>query len=103
MSADRQTRAAQRKPLNIPAWASFEQHEPVPCHVVEIGPQGARIAFADAAQPFPDDFTLWFSRSGHPRRFCRVTEREDCQLDVKFVVPGRPDVRKRNDATSLDC
>jgi len=66
------------------------------CVVVEITDRDARLAAASFAG-VPDDFFLLLSASGNVGRACRVQQRTDTELVVRFV-PGRTGLRTRNTA-----
>jgi hypothetical protein len=62
----------------------------LPCTIWDISEHGARLA-APHPKSLPATFTLFLSKDGSSRKYCRVAWRSDAQVGVQFVEGGDDD------------
>jgi hypothetical protein len=79
-------RRSVRRPVECTAWIA-RQGEPLEaCALADISDKGARLDVMDI-NTIPDEFMLFLSPRGNPRRWCRVAWRANSQLGVRFEAP----------------
>ena len=92
MNSDK--RKAPRREVQYTAWIARKGEPLEGCVLSDISDKGARL---DVENPktIPDEFMLFLSSTGTPRRKCNVAWRTDTQIGVKFDEP-LPQKPKRN-------
>jgi hypothetical protein len=91
-------RKAARRAIHYTAWIARKGQPLEGCVLADISDNGARLD-VENPESIPDEFMLFLSNRGTPRRKCAVAWRTDSQVGVKFVAPpvantkGNPKVR----------
>lgn len=88
-------RKAVRRPIHYTAWIAQKDQPLHGCVLSDISDKGARLA-VENVESIPDEFMLFLSRRGSPRRKCRVAWRTDEQIGVKFETSapkGKPKIK----------
>jgi hypothetical protein len=77
-----------RQPMQYTAWVAQKGQPLTGCVLSDISEHGARLD-VENAEAIPDQFMLFLSRRGVPRRVCRVAWRsnDENQIGVKFESP----------------
>jgi hypothetical protein len=60
--------------------------KPIPCAIVDVSDTGARLQLVDDCE-LPEHFLLLLTRSGEPRRHCRIVWRNGLFVGVQFPPP----------------
>ena len=79
-------RKAQRRQLRYTAWISLGPKKLQGCVVSDISDSGARLD-VENSKTVPISFVLLLSRSGKPKRKCRLVWRKGAQIGVEFEKP----------------
>jgi hypothetical protein len=80
-----ENRNNRRVPLQLPATIDTGQDGPLQsCTLVDVSEKGARL-HVDVPGTVPDEFMMWMSPQGYPRRRCRVVWRIDNEIGVTFT------------------
>ena len=79
----KEKRKTSRRPMRYTAWIAVEGKPLHGCALSDISQTGAKLD-VENAEALPDHFVLLLSRSGRPRRKCRVVWRAPHQLGVEF-------------------
>ena len=87
-------RRAVRRPVQYSAWIARKGEPLEGCVLSDISDKGARLD-VENPETVPDEFMLFLSSRGTPRRKCVVAWRTDTQVGVKFDAP-LPQKAKRN-------
>jgi hypothetical protein len=77
-----------RRLMQHTAWIAQKDQPLIGCVLSDVSEHGARLD-VESIESIPDEFMLFLSRRGMPRRKCRVAWRLDDQgqLGVKFEEP----------------
>ena len=76
-------RRSVRRPVECTAWIARPNEPLEACAVADISDKGARLDVLDVGK-IPDEFMLFLSPRGNPRRLCRVAWRAKSQIGVRF-------------------
>jgi hypothetical protein len=79
-------RKGPRRPLRYTAWVSLGPDKLHGCVLADISDSGAKLEF-ESAEEIPEQFVLFLSARGKPKRKCRVVWRDDTHLGVEFERP----------------
>jgi hypothetical protein len=84
-------RKSVRRTMQYAAWIAQQGHPLEGCLLSDISEHGARLD-VENIDSVPDEFMLFMSRRGLPRRKCRVAWRsaEKSQVGVKFEAFAEP-------------
>jgi hypothetical protein len=84
-------RKSVRRAMQYTAWIAQPGQPLLGCLLSDISEHGARID-VESIDSVPDEFMLFLSRRGTPRRKCRVAWRsaEQNQIGLKFEAPPAP-------------
>jgi hypothetical protein len=90
-------RKSVRRTMQYTAWIAQKDQPLIGCILADISEHGARLD-VETIDTVPDEFMLFLSRRGTPRRKCRVAWRseEQNQIGVKFEAPALPPKGKGN-------
>jgi hypothetical protein len=88
-------RKSVRRSMHYTAWIARKGEPLEGCVLSDISEKGARID-VENAESIPDEFMLFLSARGTPRRQCNVAWRDGNQIGVKFVSPPPPAKSKGN-------
>jgi hypothetical protein len=69
--------------MRYTAWVALENEELRGCVLSDISDTGAKLGI-DTSETLPDQFVLLLSRSGVPKRQCRVIWRNEGEIGVAF-------------------
>lgn len=77
-----------RRPIKYTAWIAQKEKPLLGCVLADVSDKGARLE-VETTENIPDNFMLFLSRRGSPRRQCRVAWRSETQLGVEYeaIVP----------------
>jgi hypothetical protein len=76
-----------RQNVDRPAWISTGDNLPLrACRLVDISQSGAKLRLEDV-DDMPDTFSLWLTRRGQPRYWCRIVWSSDKSVGVQFETP----------------
>jgi hypothetical protein len=77
-----------RRLMQHTAWIAQKDQPLIGCVLSDVSEHGARLD-VESIESIPDEFMLFLSRRGVPRRKCRVAWRsnEQAQLGVRFQDP----------------
>ena len=87
-------RKSVRRSMHYTAWIARKGEPLEGCVLYDISDKGARLD-VEKPESIPDQFMLFLSSRGTPRRKCNVAWRTDTQIGVKFDEP-LPSKPKRN-------
>jgi hypothetical protein len=76
-------RRAVRRPVQYTAWIARKGEPLEGCVLSDISDKGARLD-VENPESLPDEFMLFLSARGTPRRKCTVAWRTETQIGVKF-------------------
>ena len=79
-------RKSVRRSMHYTAWIARKDHPLEGCVMSDISDKGARLD-VENPESLPDEFMLFLSSRGTPRRQCNVAWRTESQVGVKFVSP----------------
>jgi len=80
-----ENRKLRRIPLQLPVTIDDGQGGPLHnCTMIDVSDKGARLNI-DTPEIIPDEFVVWMSPRGYPRRHCRVVWRTDNAIGVTFA------------------
>jgi hypothetical protein len=82
-------RKSVRRPLDCTAWIARQDKPLEVCALADISDKGARLEVMDI-DTIPDEFVLFLSPHGTPRRRCRVAWRSKNQIGVRFEASPLP-------------
>lgn len=83
-------RRSVRRPVECTAWIARPDKPLEACALADISDKGARLDVIDV-NTIPDEFMLFLSPRGNPRRRCRVAWRTNGQIGVRFeAAPASP-------------
>lgn len=84
-------RKSVRRVMQYTAWIARQGQPLLGCLLSDVSEHGARIDVEDI-NSVPDEFMLFLSRRGTPRRKCRIAWRseEQNQIGVKFEAAPAP-------------
>lgn len=88
-------RKSLRRPVDCTAWIARPGKPLEACALADVSDKGARLAVLDI-DSIPDEFMLFLSPRGTPRRRCRVAWRANGQVGVRFEAPPR---QRKSDKT----
>jgi hypothetical protein len=88
-------RKAARRAIQYTAWIARKGQPLEGCVLADISDNGARLD-VENPESIPDEFMLFLSNRGTPRRKCAVAWRTDTQIGVKFTSPPPPAKTKGN-------
>jgi hypothetical protein len=86
-------RRAVRRPVQYSAWIARKGEPLEGCVLSDISEKGARLDVENPAS-IPDEFMLFLSSRGTPRRKCSVAWRTETQIGVKFDEPLPPKMKR---------
>jgi len=76
-----------REQVNFSAWIAIGKGTvTLPCTVIDVSDDGARIELASPAG-LPNDVYLFITKDGSRRRRCRITWRSETQIGVRYMGP----------------
>jgi hypothetical protein len=78
-----------RRPMRYTAWIAQKGKPLYGCVVSDVSEKGARLD-VESTDSLPDEFMLFLSRLGTPRRKCHVAWRSPTQLGVEFQLQPEP-------------
>ena len=86
-----------RRLMQHTAWIAQKDQPLIGCVLSDVSEHGARLD-VESTESIPDEFMLFLSRRGVPRRKCRVAWRSDeqAQLGVRFQEPAVPPKGRNN-------
>jgi len=80
-------RRSLREQVHFPAWIALGKGTvTLPCTVIDVSEDGARIELASPAG-LPNDFYLLLAEDGSRRRRCRIAWRSEVQIGVNYIGP----------------
>jgi hypothetical protein len=79
-------RKAVRRSMHYTAWIARKDQPLEGCVLSDISDKGARLD-VENVEAIPDEFMLFLSIRGTPRRQCKVAWRTEDQVGVRFVSP----------------
>ena len=82
-------RKAVRRPVQYTAWIARKDQPLEGVVLSDISDSGARLDVEDP-ESVPDEFMLFLSSRGTPRRRCNVAWRTETQVGVKFDAASTP-------------
>jgi hypothetical protein len=87
-------RKSVRRTVQHTAWIAQQGKPLIGCVLADISEHGARLAVEDV-ESVPDEFMLFLSRRGTPRRLCRVARRSENEVGIMFTAPEAPKANAR--------
>lgn len=80
-----ENRKLRRVNLRLPVTIDAGEGTPLRnCTMIDVSEAGAKLRI-DAPAVIPDEFVIWLSREGFPRRRCKVVWRTNNELGVAFA------------------
>jgi hypothetical protein len=79
-------RKSVRRSMHYTAWIARKGEPLEGCVLSDISDKGARLD-VESVEKIPDEFMLFLSNRGTPRRYCTVAWRTEDQVGVKFEAP----------------
>ena len=86
-------RKSVRRPIQYSAWIARKGEPLEGCVLSDISDKGARLDVENPAS-VPEEFMLFLSSRGTPRRKCSVAWRTETQVGVKFEEPLAPKAKR---------
>lgn len=80
-------RSKPRRKFNYHASILITGEQPFACAIADVSESGARIRLEEERE-LPERFTLYLTRNGGARRYCRVMWRKGLFVGVKFPDPA---------------
>ena len=86
-------RKAVRRPVQYTAWIARKDQPLEGCVLSDVSDNGARLD-VENPESIPDEFMLFLSSRGTPRRRCSVAWRTETQIGVKFDALPAPKAKR---------
>jgi hypothetical protein len=93
-------RKSVRRPVQYTAWIARKDQPLEGCVLSDVSDKGARLD-VENPESVPDEFMLFLSSRGTPRRRCSVAWRTQTQIGVKFDEPSAPKAKRNPRLTAM--